>query len=491
MAQSRWIISAAREVERLDHIELNDQIKFITWNVLFDLERDDNNNFVQGDSSLLDSEDTTNKRWETLLDIIHAEDASIIALQEVTPRFLDLLQCQRWVQKNYTLSSGVNDLDPYGNLILWKRELFSFAASYICRDLNRCRAIVVSLNLNNRTIINVADVHLPADSHDHVKGKINDRTIARQRELASIVAKLQYLEQEQINTKSVAFIMGDFNSDENLLPNDHFHDSWESSSVKDTGLTYNWKTNKRTQLVKSMGFSTKSPRRIDRIYGSHEYEKASYSETKLLGDGDDKYPPSDHYGVSTTVKFNIVGLPTRSQLYDRKQVCRNAWSMCAIPTNDTLLALLIDDYSCNGVELYNKSSSLPIAHVSLLNGFVDLSSGEQKLLAISAVQDAVRQIFDSNQLFTLELEKTSLELFEHANSVSLVCCPRVDSNGGKWLSNLYKTLRAKFVHCDNQERRFITGWTPHCKLIKTFCYKYMIGLLLILSLNSDHGKIFK
>jgi hypothetical protein len=68
-------------------------------------------------------------------------------------------------------------------------------------------------------------------------------------------------------------------------------------------------------------------------------------------------------------------------LYDPIQVGQNAWTTTATPTTESLLALVLEDCTVNDTKLYDSTSTLPLAHVTLLNGFVDLSSEETQKLA--------------------------------------------------------------------------------------------------------------
>jgi len=460
----QWMIQPCSS-QRKSQVCESDSLKLISWNVLFDMMRNEKNEFIQGDNSLLADTDSTFTRWGQILSELEHENATIVALQEVTPRFIEQLQNQRWVKEKYALSSGMNDLnciDPFGNLIMWKKYELCPTSLFLCKDLHRYRATVVSFQLNQNTHLNVANIHLPSDTYDYKSKSIHDRTFARQREISAIIAKLLFLGQSQEQHKSIPLIIGDFNSDLDLVPNEYFEDSWILSTVDHPGLTYNWKVNKRAEKLRSLLSSTKEPRRIDRIYVGCNFVQR-YDEAKLLGNTTTTdFPPSDHFGVCVRVTL-------KSEVHEqRDNMDCNVWSKVAVPSTDSLLALVFNDSGCNGVPFYDSSSTLPIAHVTLLNGFVDISSKDRHLLATHAVQDAVKQAFSSNKdssdLFELYLDKDSFRIFEHGGSATLVCCPDIHSQSGEWLSRLYNTLRAKFVSCHEQESRFLSGWTPHFSL---------------------------
>jgi endonuclease/exonuclease/phosphatase family metal-dependent hydrolase len=454
-----------------------EKIKFITWNVLFDLHHNEKHEFVQGDDTLLDVEDKTPLRWQELIDELADEDADVIALQEVTPRFLEQLQSCQWVRNHYSLSTCSKSLrgtDMYGNLFLWKHSSFkSCQGLHLCRDGDRNRAIVLSLSQTSGHVFNVSNVHLPADQYDDVTGESRDRTRSRQRELSAIVSKLQALEQIQRNKKinPIPFLIGDFNTGANepdVLQAGFWIDAWlhPSDETEDlNGFTFDWTRNARANKTRMHGHSERGPRRIDRVFLGNQ-QIVMPIQSHLLGDSPQGFPPSDHFGVSVSFAVQALTVNTEPILYNPSKVGHNAWATSGVPTTDSLLALV---FECQEVEnsttkLYDPTSTLPLAHVTLLNGFVDLSNIEAQKLAIQAVQDAVHQTLysqDPSKQWTLPIDRQSLTIFEHRESASLVCVPKKDK--GSWLNRLYQTLRAKFSLCDEQESRFTDGWTPHCR----------------------------
>lgn len=125
-------------------------------------------------------------------------------------------------------------------LIMWKIKIFNpyGCGFFVCMDLNRSRALIVSLKDKNNQIFNVANVHLPVDKQTS-PGTTVDRTFARQRELGAIIAKLHFLEQSQSNSQTIPMIIGDFNTTEssivNLLQN-HVVDIWTYTVPDDPGF---------------------------------------------------------------------------------------------------------------------------------------------------------------------------------------------------------------------------------------------------------------
>eukprot|EP00980_Cylindrotheca_fusiformis_P018677 scaffold6219_cov146-Cylindrotheca_fusiformis.AAC.12 len=458
-----------------------EKIKLVTWNVLFDLQINEKHELVQGDDALLGDEDGTFLRWQKLLEILSRENADVVTLQEVTPRFLEQLQSCKWVKDHYCISAcskHPRGIDVYGNLMLWKYNSFSSCEGlHLCRDGNRNRAIILSLSRVGGLVFNIANVHLPADQYDDVAGESRDRSQSRQRELSAVVGKLQTLEQIQQKKKqhAIPFLIGDFNngpSDPELLQAGFWFDAWlHPSNVKedDDGFTFDWKKNSRADKTRRHGHSEHGPRRIDRLFLGIQ-PIVTPVQSHLLGGSSEYKPPSDHFGVSTTVHIQVDSIIPEPILYNPSKPSHNAWATSGVRTTDSLLALVFESQEmANNPEakLHDPESTLPLAHITLLHGFVDLSNIEAQQLAIQSVQDAVQQAVytdDPSKQWKLEVDDQSLTIFEHRESASLVCVPQKSNDS--WLSRLYHTLRATFTLCDEQESRFASGWTAHLSLGK-------------------------
>jgi hypothetical protein len=77
--------------EQSEGSTIDTHLRFITWNVIFDLQRNGKKEWVPGDNSLLAEADDTLTRWGKLIQILAEANVGVIVLQEVTPRFLALL----------------------------------------------------------------------------------------------------------------------------------------------------------------------------------------------------------------------------------------------------------------------------------------------------------------------------------------------------------------------------------------------------------------
>lgn len=234
--------------QKTDHDPPPLQLVFVTWNVLFDI--------FDGEKQ------ETKERWTQLVAHLQTCNADVIALQEVTPDFVDILLNTAWVRAYATTCSLQNttSVAPSGNLLLWKKSLFTTALTELCVDGGRRRATIAVLQ-HGTTSYSVATVHLPAN-HGEQK-----RDIARQRELAAVLGRLQQLE-GTLGPNSVPVVLGDFNSDEDsIVRGDTFIDAWRATRPDDPGVTFSPETNARAArtvaLTNTENFINK---RIDRIF---------------------------------------------------------------------------------------------------------------------------------------------------------------------------------------------------------------------------------
>lgn len=162
----------------------------------------------------------------------------------------------------------------------------------------------------------------------------------------------------------------------------------------------------------------------------------------------------------------------------------NAWATNCPSSSNTLLALVLDEPTLGETKIFDPSSTLPIPHITLLHGFVELSSDESRLLATQTVANAVKRTLPapspSGSNCYLPFNASSLSAFEHRASSTLVCLPDVDSEQGIWLRRLYQTLRESFCQCHEQESRFHRGWMPHCTYRQPRRWLFVLALLTII-----------
>ena len=438
-----------------------ERFSIVTWNVLFDF---------------YDSE-PADHRWRLSMKCLEAEMADIILLQEVTPSYARILLSCDWVAENYKASATIDNMssvEPHGNLMLWNSNVFGLASDksiFTCFDGDRNRAVLGVLQ-NEMHVFVVANVHLPADHAMVLMSDENDvispkeRRVARQRERSAIVAKCQLLQEfhELKGCQVTCIIAGDFNIVEEIEVSDghfsrFFEDSWSVAS-SERGDTFDPDSNVRA-------ISNKGSRRIDRIFIGDTLRESSKQNRLLkplsgsligtLDNVDDNKCPSDHYGVRINFELNNIASATVITPGPK------AWSCCSNTSSDTLLALCFDHGGTTEVEkLFDQQSSLPVPHLTMLHGFVELNNDESRRLVIKSIEEAILLALEGKR-FSLLFDENSLTVFEHRASASLVCIPTQTVDGSWWLGALYSTLRAVFPQCDDQETRFDSGWCPHGK----------------------------
>lgn len=494
-----------KDEEEVNPAPTSQQLSVLTWNVLFDLFDDGSDSEKSGAESSLEA------RWSVLIDSLCDKSADIIALEEATPRFAGCLLQHPTIQARYACSvspSETETIDPCGNIILWRRGTVQCCDEghglFQCQDYGRNRSLAAALSLNgSKSVFLVAAVHLPSDSYGDKPNpgtagqtRKESRSIARRRELSSIVGQLQQMEKKIFSSRARSvggvwpLIMGDFNSDEKEL-NDgcfdsgmsgegHFRDVW-SIVGNGPGYTFDPQTNQRAARSRALVGGDETAKRIDRIYIGHQkMSKASQQQETLIPVGAslvgmasrDAISPSDHYGVFAIFDVDAQSVSVahkRAFLYQRISPSINAWAANALPSKDSLLALVLRDPLLENLKKeHDPDSSLVLPHISILYGFAELIGTGAKDLAVEAVRNAVECSLDhvSPSPISINFTPESISVFEHRSSVTLVARPMQEDSGGRWLTSLYSSLRDRFCLCTDQQSIDSDGWHPHVALGK-------------------------
>lgn len=132
-------------------------------------------------------------------------------------------------------------------------------------------------------------------------------------------------------------------------------------------FTFDWERNKHAAKAKKLSQSEKGPRQIDRFYVGYDLslicsnEISHLFECKLLGESDTcDYPPSDHFSVSFSFGIQHDRI-VPAVLYNPNEI-HNSWAKAAIPSSGSLLALVLQDSTYRGINLFDQ----PLPHVNLL-----------------------------------------------------------------------------------------------------------------------------
>lgn len=221
------------------------------------------------------------ERARALLKLLEDENADVIALQEVTPEFLEILDEFEWVRAYARSVSTSVEVEPYGTLILSRAPVREFERirlwSYQGRTLSIAR-------LEHE--FEVATVHL--------ESKRGNAEI-RETQLHDIFPVLKARH---------TVLMGDFNFDptwpEQASIPTAYTDVWRATRGGSEGFTVDTDLNEMTAAAKGKLKQV----RFDRILmKSPEYRpvRASLLGTRALRARPELWP-SDHFGLSADVQ---------------------------------------------------------------------------------------------------------------------------------------------------------------------------------------------
>ena len=263
-----WAQEATAEAESQAPPE---QLTFLTWNVLAD-----------------DVE--VAKRIPALYKAIGDVDADVIALQEVSSWFVEMVHQEPWLKRYRTPTRNGRLQYPRGLTILSKYPIRSWTFQALPSRQHR-GVLIAELDVNGRTIT-VATAHMDSPL---ALGKV------RARQLDVIFGLLKEAE-------DVVFL-GDFNFGDKEQPetehlSDSYVDLWSTLKPEEPGYTWNIEEN---GMAKRGAFPGETSRRIDRILvRSKVYEPKSVRNVgnQPVEPGDNSLFPADHYGVVGTVKRN-------------------------------------------------------------------------------------------------------------------------------------------------------------------------------------------
>jgi len=236
-----------------------DQIRCLTWNVWFD-------------------DNTGKTRYPLILEQLDHASADIIFLQEVTPRFLDLLRASD-LQSQYSLSMG--EPAQYTQVTLSKLPIDETISLSLPSRYGRTGLITrVTLNGASLSLVNI-----------HLESGLNDD---KER-----LEQIQLIH-DALQTQDVIWA-GDFNfgndSEEASMMSTLYTDSAQSQTHR-TAFSYNIETN---PLAKRNKFWFEPSRRLDRIYyrGLSAFTLVSYDLAVALN-ANNGIILSDHFPVKTS-----------------------------------------------------------------------------------------------------------------------------------------------------------------------------------------------
>ncbi|MCP2731753.1 poly(A) polymerase [Limnofasciculus baicalensis] len=364
----------------------------------------------------------TAKRIPVIIEHLRQCDADIIALQEVTPRLLEILLAEDWV-KFYNISESPKGetLEWHGLLLLSRLPLILVEYRYSQR-----KRVLVGKWLLNGKPLNVAVVHFTSD--------YNKNAIAvRSKQLAIL---LEYLKTQPGDS----LIIGDFNLKGNeqaeILTQNNFIDIWQTLHPDDAGDTFDIQRNPLAAMMSLTGLSA----RLDRMmlksqepdWISHQIELFA---CEAIPDTEGKIYPSDHFGILTRLE-SITSLQTIPPIYQS--------ALVIIPPDEILPEIQTIRRICD------RQFHRWMPHINILYGFLPEAYFPQ-------VAAAIAQKLTKLQPFTITLSK--IETFTHHTSCTAWLNPIPQPPDA--LHQLQTILQQLFPQCNQQSTRSHNGFTPH------------------------------
>lgn len=226
------------------------------------------------------------RRCDAVLSILRHEAPDVIALQEVTPRFLQRLLGQSWVREAY-VSSRSKLLDArYDVVMLSRLPVQRFACHALTSDMGRKLHVLEIASARGR--LAVAGIHLES---------MKERTPTRLSQIEQCIPIL--------SRADFAVWLGDFNSAPSSIEDEHirreFRDAWDELN---DGPGYTRDSTRNAMLAK---VKADRHQRIDRVLLRGQGVRAT--EIRLLGTTPLEHSggaifPSDHFGLIAALELS-------------------------------------------------------------------------------------------------------------------------------------------------------------------------------------------
>ena len=371
------------------------------------------------------------ERWPHLLAFLEKEDTTLIALQEVTPSFFDLLKEKCWFKENYQCvdTEDGRRLTPFGPLLLSKKTIIGTHWPAVGRGN---RALVATIQIDEIDV-KVGVLHLTSD---YKKKKAKHR----RRELSALVESMG---------QGPALIMGDFNfakeDEAEILSDQGFTDLWLKLRQEDHGFSYAPDQNALAHQSTITGRSS----RLDRIYLRGDLLLAKDISLKGQEPIEGSIPPlflSDHFALHCSLKpSSEERVEIQLEIDDpieSKSVHQTA--LCLIPPRHIWPAIEILRHS------FDRQYVRWPPHINLLYGFVPEEDFHKAVQLLTTKMSKVEP-------FIIELEH--FNRFDHRSSSTIWLEPVTEPLGA--LETLQKKLEECFPQCNEQSTRSEEGFTPH------------------------------
>ncbi|MBK9757915.1 MAG: DUF504 domain-containing protein [Nannocystis sp.] len=375
--------------------------------------------------------------------LLQAQDADIIALQEVTPEFWAELLAEPWVQARYHVSAGPEalGLQPYGQALLsrWPLalELHSFSAQK--------KLLLGQLALAGRPLT-IAALHLTSNQKDGAADK-------RAEQLAVLFARLA-------RRPGDALVLGDFNfgdGDENhQLAAAGLVDAWQQLHPHHPGFTFDPVANPLAALMSRSGQAA----RFDRVLLRAPTGAIAPIEVVRFADrpigerhGESQFA-SDHFGLCALLQLGpaAVGPAAAASL-------TAASPIDVAPVHRSALVVIPPEAVWAPIQAIRAAHDPAYArwmpHINLIYGFIPEAHFAEAVACIAPLLRAHPPI---------RLRLGELRRFDHRGSTTVWLAPACDPPTA--LVALQQALAPLFPACVEQAGRASTGFTPHLTVAK-------------------------
>jgi len=250
------------------------------------------------------------ERYKEILKICQQYSPNVICFQEVTKKFLELLEKEAWIKENYMISDLSNSMatfsDWYGVLSLVKKDNNVKIEGMKCYTLESGmgrRFLNFDLNINGIKI-SIGTVHLESLANSKLRA-----------------LQLDYICSQILNHNDNAIVMGDFNFDDkcnfNLdsskLENEIFKDNKCVSEFEDVWavLRPDEKGNTFDTDINAMINGEPERMRYDRVILKSRDKRCIATNIEIIGtkpfmnaESNKQVFPSDHFGLYTVFNVN-------------------------------------------------------------------------------------------------------------------------------------------------------------------------------------------
>eukprot|EP01113_Clastostelium_recurvatum_P051122 TRINITY_DN9857_c0_g1_i1.p1 TRINITY_DN9857_c0_g1~~TRINITY_DN9857_c0_g1_i1.p1 ORF type:complete len:962 (+),score=263.64 TRINITY_DN9857_c0_g1_i1:104-2989(+) len=266
-------------------------LKVATWNMLFDFYHPEKLHSPQ--------------RIQSLLDILRSTDADIIALQEVTPPFLQMILATDWIRAKYFASDcpDAHTVQHYGQLLLATKPfttiIYPLSGSKYRKHTTSKQAVVGIFQLHGRPLV-VPVVHLTSD---RASGDVASK---RDKQMQTLFKTCSMVPGSKPSDHPDCIVLGDFNMKDPeayALPRP-FTDVWTTLRPAEAGITYDPRENTMAAITTLSNMPGRLDRVITRVqtWAPRSIELIGNNKVTITTSKGDHVEifPSDHYGLVAT-----------------------------------------------------------------------------------------------------------------------------------------------------------------------------------------------